>query len=249
MLRAVLFDFNGVLVDDEPIHLELFQRVLGEEGVELREEDYYRRYLGFDDRGCFAAVLADAGRPAGAAAIARLIARKAAYYRERIRRDGYPFFAGAAELVREAAARGWVLGVVSGALREEVEGALRQAGLRDAFKLLVTAEDVTEGKPDPEGYRLALSGLNARPPLPTRLVHPHEALAVEDSPAGLAAAAAAGLASVAVANTYPAAELSAAGAVLDSLDGVGAERLHELHLRIAGGPAAAAAAPAREAAR
>jgi len=247
MLRAVLFDFNGVLVDDEPIHLELFQRVLGEEGVELRAKDYYRYYLGLDDRGCFAAVLGAADRPAGPAAIARLIARKAAYYRERIRRDGYPFFPGAAELVREAAGRGWVLGVVSGALRDEVEGALRQAGLRDAFKLLVTAEDVAEGKPDPEGYRLAVEGLNARPPLPSRLVHPHEVLAVEDSPAGLEAAAAAGLAAVAVANTYPASELAGAGEVLDSLQGVGTDLLHAVHARIAGGPPAAA--PAREAAR
>jgi len=253
MLRAVLFDFNGVLVDDEPIHLELFQRVLGEAGVELRAKEYYRRYLGFDDRGCFSAVLAAAGRPAGPAAIARLVARKAAYYRERIRRDGYPFFPGGAELVREAAGRGWVLGVVSGALRDEVEGALRQAGLRDAFKLLVTAEDVAEGKPDPEGYRLALEGLNGRPPLPSRLVHPHEALAVEDSPAGLEAAAAAGLAAVAVANTYPAAELAGAAEVLESLAGVGADRLEAIHGRIAGGPAeaetATGAAPAREAAR
>src|SRR5262245_65093416 len=134
----------------------MFQRVLGEEGVTLAAEDYYGRYLGLDDRGCFAAVLAAAGEPATAPRLARLIARKASYYQERIRERGYPLFAGAAELVESLAASGRMLGVVSGALREEVEGALRQAGLARRFKVLVTAEDVAAGKPDPEGYRRAL---------------------------------------------------------------------------------------------
>ena len=225
MLRALLFDFNGVLVDDEPIHLEMFQRVLADEGLALSPEDYYRRYLGLDDRGCFAAVLAGAGEPATVPRLMRLIARKASYYRERIRERGYPFFAGAAQLVNAAAAAGWMLGVVSGALREEVEGALGQAGLRDRFKVLVTAEDVAAGKPDPEGYRQALEALNTLPPLPERLIHPHEVVAVEDSPAGLAAAAEAGLRTLAIAHTDPAACLAAADAVVERLEGLGRERL------------------------
>src|SRR6185295_6070598 len=112
----------------------------------------------------------------------------ASYYRERIRRSGYPFFPGALELIRALATDRRMLGVVSGALLEEVEGALRQSSILDLFKVLVTAEDVTEGKPHPEGYLKALEGLNSQPPLPERLLHPHEVLAVEDSPAGLAAA-------------------------------------------------------------
>ncbi len=228
MLRAVLFDFNGVLVDDEPLHFELFQRVLAEEGLALSAEDYYARYLGFDDRGCFEAVLAAAGQPAAAPSIARLIARKASYYREEIHRRGYPFFAGAVELVAAVAARGWMLGLVSGALREEVEGALRQAEVRDRFKVLVTAEDVSASKPDPESYRLALAGLNSRPPLPERLIHPHEVLAVEDSPAGLESAAGAGLLTLGVAHTYSAAELAGARAVVDSLAGLTTERIEKL---------------------
>src|SRR5262245_12624971 len=124
VLRAILFDFNGVLVDDEPIHLEIFQRVLAEEGIALSAEEYYSRYLGLDDRACFAAVLAAAGETATVPRLMRLIARKASYYQERIRRDGYPFFPGAVELVAALTAGGRMLGVVSGALREEVEGAL-----------------------------------------------------------------------------------------------------------------------------
>lgn len=214
VLRAILFDFNGVLVDDEPLHLELFQKVLAEEGVQLSEEDYYRRYLALDDRGCFSQALLDSGDEPEAGRLARLIARKASYYRDRIRRDGYPFFPGALELVREAAAaEELMLGVVSGALREEVQGALRQAEVRDAFKVVVAAEDVKKSKPDPEGYIKGLEGLNSRPPLPGRLIHPHEVLAIEDSPGGLAAAAAAGLSTLAVAQTYPLDQLDAAQAV------------------------------------
>lgn len=225
MLRAILFDFNGVLVDDEPIHLDMFQRVLAEEGIALTAEDYYARYLGLDDRACFAAVLEKAGVPATVPRLMRLIARKASYYQERIRQSGYPFFPGAPELVREAAQAGMMLGVVSGALLEEVEGALRQAGLRDLFKVLVTTEDVAEGKPSPEGYQRALEALNSQPPLPERLLHPHEILAVEDTPAGLAAAADMGLIALGVAHTYPADRLREADAVAPSLNGLTLARL------------------------
>jgi HAD superfamily hydrolase (TIGR01509 family) len=228
VLRAILFDFNGVLVDDEPIHLEMFQRVLGEEGVSLTADDYYARYLGLDDRGCFAAVLTAAGEQPSVPRLMRLIARKSSYYRERIRERGYPLFPGAAELVRELARAGRMLGIVSGALRDEVEGALRQSGLRDLFKVLITAEDVAEGKPAPEGYLRALEDLNSVPPLPERLIHPHEVLAVEDSPAGLAAAAEVGFVTLGVAQSFPAARLREADAVADRLQGMTLPRLEQL---------------------
>jgi beta-phosphoglucomutase len=228
VLRAILFDFNGVLVDDEPIHLAMFQRVLAQEGLELSAADYYAHYLGLDDRGCFAAVLAAAGEDAAVPRLMRLIARKAAFYQELIHQRGYPLFAGAAELVTAAAGAGLMLGVVSGALREEVEGALRQAGLASHFKVLVSAEDVAAAKPDPEGYRRALEGLNTLPPLPERLLHPHEVLAVEDSPAGLAAAAAVGLVTLAIAHTYAADRLTVADAVAANLDGLSLDRLEAL---------------------
>jgi len=86
VLRAILFDFNGVLVDDEPVHLELFQRVLADEGIALSAGDYYTRYLGLDDRAGFAAMLAAAGEAATVPRLMRLTARKASYYQERVRR-------------------------------------------------------------------------------------------------------------------------------------------------------------------
>lgn len=217
MLRAILFDFNGVLVDDEPIHLELFRQVLTEEGIELDEAEYRRHALGRDDRSAFAATLAAAGTPPVLPQLMRLVARKATYYRRRIRSIGYPFAAGALELVEAAQGAGLMLGVVTGALREEVEGALFQASLIHRFKVVITAEDVAEGKPDPRGYREALAALNSRPPLPERLVHPHQVLAIEDSPAGLTAAAAAGLVTLGIAGTYPESELTEAEWVAPSL--------------------------------
>jgi beta-phosphoglucomutase len=232
VLRAILFDFNGVLVDDEPVHLELFQRVLADEGVALAAVDYYSRFLGLDDRACFAAVLAAAGEPASVPRLMRLIARKASYYQERVRREGYPFAAGAAGLVRRLAERGWVLGVVTGALREEVEGALRQEGLLDRFKAVITAEDVAESKPSPEGYERALEALNALPPLPERLFHPHEVLAVEDNPVGVAAAAEVGLATLGLSHPYSRARLDAADAVVAGLHELTPERLERLYAEI-----------------
>jgi beta-phosphoglucomutase len=228
VIRAFLFDFNGVLVDDEPLHLEMFQKVLRDEGIELSAADYYERYLGFDDRGCFAAVLGDHGQAADPVRLMRLIARKSAYYQQRIRSGGYPFFPGAVELVRELAAAGRMLGVVSGALREEIEGALEQERLLDRFKIVVAAEDVAEGKPSPEGYRKGLDALNSLPPLPERLIHHHEVLAVEDSPAGLSAAQEAGLLTLGVGQTYPSGQLTQADAVVERLAGLSLARLEAL---------------------
>jgi HAD superfamily hydrolase (TIGR01509 family) len=229
MLRALLFDFNGVLVNDEPVHLELFRKVLEEEGLSLETDDYYRDYLGLDDRGCLSAVLARAGRPPSPQLVTRLIARKAAYYQEHMHREGFPYFPGGIELVREASRQGLMLGVVSGALRDEIEQALRRAGVRDLFKTVISAEDVVEGKPDPEGYRRGLEELSSMPPYPDRLVHPHEVLAIEDSPAGLAAAAAVGLVTLGVAQTYPEDRLRDADLVVTALAGLSVPRLQQLY--------------------
>lgn len=217
MLRALIFDFNGVIVDDEPLHFALFQEVLAEEGLALSEDDYYTHYLGFDDRGCFTAVLERAGRTPTTGLVSRLITRKAAYYQTRVRSQGFPIFPGAAALISAAHDEGLALGLVSGALRDEVEGALLQIGLRRTFKALVTAEDVQHSKPHPEGYERILALLNSQPPLPSRLLHPHEVVALEDAPAGIEAARGAGLATIGIAHTYPRSELAAADRCVDRI--------------------------------
>jgi len=199
VLRAVLLDFNGVLVDDEPIHLRLLLRVLAEEGLEVAPEWARESFFGVDDRDCLERAFARSGRALDELARARLVARKASYYQEEIRRAGYPIVPGAAAAVRSLAAAGFSLGVVSGALRHEVEGALRAAAIRERIAVVVAAEDVALGKPDAEGYRRALMELQRAAGGTDRMIHPHEVVAVEDSPAGAAAALAAGLRLVAVA--------------------------------------------------
>ncbi len=126
-LRAIIFDFNGVIVDDEPLHLELFRHVLAEEGLTFTDEVYYEKYLGYDDRGCFIAALADAGREKEASDIGyidRLIARKAAYYQDAIK-DRYLLFPGVVDLVRRLASS-YPLAIASGALRNEIEFVLER---------------------------------------------------------------------------------------------------------------------------
>ncbi len=197
---ATLFDFNGVLVDDESVHLAAFREVLRPLGVTFDDATYAERYLGFDDAGAFRAMLEDAGRSPTAAQVQRLIDAKRPVYMERI--DGaLVVFDGAVELVRRRAALGSV-GIVSGALREEIEHALAVMGIQDAITFIVAAEDVKHCKPHPEGYLLALKALAGAGP----------AVVIEDSTAGIEAAKKAGLRCAAVAHSFPEARLRAAGA-------------------------------------
>lgn len=229
MIRAVLFDFNGVLVDDEPIHFRLLREAMSGEGIDadavLPEELYWSELVGLDDHACIAEILARTGWSGDPGQVTRLVARKSSLYRELIRREGYPFFPGAVELVRNLAAAGTPLGLVSGALRAEVEGALAQEGLRPFFEVVVTADDVTASKPDPEGYRKGIEALNGALPVPDRLLQPHEILCIEDTAAGVAAARAAGLTVLAVAHTFPQEALRVADRVVPK---VGELRVEEI---------------------
>ncbi|HEY3302409.1 MAG TPA: HAD family phosphatase [Candidatus Binatia bacterium] len=229
MLRAVIFDFNGILVNDEPIHWELFRRVLLEEGLALSDKEYYERYLGMDDRGCFRAVFQDRGRSLNDAALAKLIKRKAEYYRASIA-DRMVVFPGVKELVPELAAR-FPLAVASGALRDEIELVLQSFGLRNLFRAIASAEDVAEGKPDPGIFLKALQTLNdesGESGPGKELIRPSECLVIEDSKEGILAAHRAGMKCLAVANSYPAHDLASANAVADSLKDVTVALLESL---------------------
>ena len=205
-LAGVLFDFNGVLVDDEHLHFEGFNAVLAPLGIALTQRDYDDVYLGFDDRGVFEAALRAHGRAPDAEQVRGLIAAKARVYAARAATE-LRVFDGAAALLREAAARAPVV-IVSGALRAEIEGALAVMGAGAAVRAIVAAEDVSACKPDPEGYLAGLALLRSW----GGTVEPSRCVAIEDSTAGVAAARAAGLAVLAVAHSYPRAQLEAAGA-------------------------------------
>ncbi len=223
-MRALIFDFNGVITDDEPLHLEAFQRVLAEIGVPLFAEEYYREFLGMDDRGCFRAVLERRGKPTDDGLIGRLIQRKSEVYTELIRHR-LALFPEVDRFIRQAAER-YPLAIASGALRDEIESILRRADLRSCFRVIVAAEDVREGKPDPEPFLTALAWLNqiARPPL-----RPEECVVLEDSPWGIRAARAAGMPCVAITHSYSAQELSDADLVVNEYQEGLLERIESLN--------------------
>lgn len=225
MLRAIIFDFNGILVDDEPIHLEMFQKVLQEEGISLSEKDYYARYLGMDDRGCFKAAYQDHGKKLDETTLVEMIRRKALYYRDSIAKRT-TVFPGVKELIPALSSR-FPLAIASGALRSEIEMVLDSIGLRIYFQAIVSAEDVSEGKPNPEVFIKALSLLNQQV-INRNLIHPSECLVVEDSKEGIIGARRAGIKCLAVANSHPAVELTEARAVVEGLDEVTIPFLEDL---------------------
>ncbi len=210
MLKAIIFDFDGVLADTEPLHFRMFQQVLQEEGLPLSERDYYQKYVGFDDKGCFHAILSEHRRDTEPAMIHRLVERKAAMMLGHLTTTSvvYP---GAVAFVKNVAGR-HRLAIVSGALRHEIELILKTAGMRDDFEHITAAEDVLDGKPAPEGYLHALHSLNRRAPLLAA-----ECLVIEDTLFGIQAAHAAGMRCLAVCTTFTADRLGTADAVTATL--------------------------------
>lgn len=220
---ATLFDYNGVLVDDEAVHLAAFRAALAPLGIALSEADYWERYLGFDDVGAFRAILGDAGREPDDEQVRELVEAKKPLYLERARGTLSPF-EGARELVERRAAAGPV-GIVSGALGSEIELGLDLLGIASLVSFVISADDTSESKPSPQGYELGCARL-------TRLAGEEvarQALVVEDSIAGIEAAHAAGLACVAVAHSYKAGELAAADLVVERLADITEAALEQLY--------------------
>lgn len=223
-MDALIFDFDGVIVDSEPIHLMGFQRVLAEAGVDMTEADYYGRYLGFDDHDCFEAVSRDKGAGFTADRIRRMTAAKTAIVKEALGRSAQAL-PGAVALIRAAAEAGVPLAICSGALRDEIALASAAVGVGEAFEVVIAAEDVDRGKPDPQGYRRAVEALCERLARP---IAPPRCVVVEDSPAGISAAKAAGTAVLGVTTSYPAAALAEADRITASLADVTLASLAEL---------------------
>jgi HAD superfamily hydrolase (TIGR01509 family) len=198
MATGILFDFNGVIIDDEPQHCDALIATLAEYGHPLDRETYYRDYLGFDDRECFRFTFARNGGPVEEARILEAIERKNEHYLRAIRAD-MRLVPGAVDFVEAAALEGHQLAIVSGALRREIELVLELAGLRPHFAEIVAAEDVSACKPDPQGFNRAREALALRA---------GRCVVVEDSLPGLAAARAAGLRCAMLTTSYPADSLA-----------------------------------------
>lgn len=198
-LRGIVFDFDGVIANSEPLHFQGFRDVLAEDGVSLSQADYYARYLGYDDAGAFSAISADQGLNWSDGHIASLIERKAVQL-ERLEAEQSVLFPGAAAAIRRLAADG-PLAIASGALRAEIVRILEKERLDGFFAVIVGAEDAEASKPSPAPYQRAVERLAAaRTGWPDTSAY----VAIEDSHWGLESARAAGLKTVAVTNTYPA---------------------------------------------
>jgi beta-phosphoglucomutase len=212
MLRAILFDFDGTIAQSEPLHFAAFSETLGERGVSLPQALYYQRYLGVTDTEGLERMLDDFGRADLRAGIAELLHRKAEIMAQKIT-AGVPLCPGVTSFVARAAQRA-ALAIVSGARRAEIDSVLDHAGLRSFFALALGAEEIRHGKPDPEGYRIAVTRLQKR----VAGLGPEQCLVVEDSPKGIAAARAAGMRVIALPHTCPVEALSSADRIYASYD-------------------------------
>ncbi len=212
MTEALLFDFNGVIADDEEQHREALTAVLAGEGIALTREQYYSEYLGRDDRTTLIEAFRRAGRPLPTVRLERLLAEQSRIYR-RLIDQALSLVPGVADFVPRAAER-FRLGLVSGARRGEVETVLDRAGLRSHFEVILAAEDVPRGKPDPAGYLAARAALDRRRPLAAR-----SCVVIEDSLRGLEAARAAGMRCAMLTTSYPPKALAGADVVWASFAG------------------------------
>ena len=211
---AALFDFDGVIVNSEPLHYLAFHDVLRAEKIDLTEAQYYQELIGFDDKGAFRHVFQKHGRELDPKTFLRVMTRKSEAMMELIRRRGkLEALPGAEEFVR-AMWRHCPLGICSGALREEIEAMLEGVALRDCFPVIIAAEDVEVGKPDPRGYVLTTRLLSEKS---KRELKPEDCLIVEDAPKVIRKVKALGYPTLAVASSSPAEKLREADWVVPSL--------------------------------
>jgi HAD superfamily hydrolase (TIGR01509 family) len=214
MLRAVIFDFDGVITDSEILHFRAFNAVLAPHGFELSKHEYYKDYLGMADKDCFKALIGEGRLCIPEAQIPALIQQKTRIFEQLARTEGR-IIEGVREFLDLLAKAQVPIAICSGALRPEIELILEEAGLRAGFDIIVSAEEVRHGKPDPEGFLLTLQKLNDISPDP---VAPESCVVIEDSHWGLKAARAAGMRTIAVTNTYEAAQLKQADKIVARLD-------------------------------
>ncbi|AKG22041.1 HAD family hydrolase [Calothrix sp. 336/3] len=201
-LKAILFDFNGVIINDESIHLQLIDEILIQENLQPQKLIERQSLLGRSDRLYFQELFTSRGRVLPEEYLTQLLMRKAANYaQEMAKLEKLPLYSGLEDLIFQARSLNLHLGIVSGAVAKEIDTVLARTDFQEHFAVIVTGEDTTTSKPEPEGYLLAVERLNHK--YPDLNLLPTECLAIEDTPAGIQAANQAGMQVVGVANTYP----------------------------------------------
>jgi beta-phosphoglucomutase len=210
MIRAILLDFNGVIINDEPLQLKAYQEILKDDGISFTEKDYYD-CAGMDDLRFVQEQFKRAGKEISDEKTGEIIARKTAAWKKNVERE-IPLFDGLENFIKKCAQR-FAVGIVSMAKREEIEHILMRTGLADSFTAIISAEDISECKPNPECYLDGFRKLDA-----ARITQGHyplvhrECLVIEDAPAGIKAGKRAGMKVLAVTNTFDEKTLREAGA-------------------------------------
>ncbi len=225
MLKAIIFDFDGVIADTEPLHLKAFQLALSDNRIELTEQEYSAKYLAYDDKTLFKELFKDREIDHDESTILDFINQKSKHFNNVLKGnililEGVPEFISA---VRDI----YPLSIGSGALRSEIVEILNFAGLRECFDLIISADDVEKCKPDPEVYLRVLKNLNDMHSVPDEILA-SECLVIEDSTSGIKSAHSAGMKCLAITNSYSAEELSEAELIVDSLNKVSVSDIEDL---------------------
>jgi beta-phosphoglucomutase len=220
-IQAIVFDFDGVIANSEPLHLRAYQEILSRENIELSRDEYYQRYLGFDDSGLFRTLAADRGIAITDDKVDRWIEMKSEIVEDMLT-NADVLFPGAVACIRSLAKQ-YPLAIASGALEQEIALVLDNFGLADYFKTIASASDGVRGKPAPDLYLLAIAKLRD-----VADVEAGRCVAIEDSHWGLEAAKTAGVRTVAVTHTYPASELRGADLVVHALSDITVSKLEAL---------------------
>ena len=205
MIQAIFFDFNGVIINDERIHLKAYRDVLATDNIPLTDEDYFAS-LGMDDAAFVRAAYARAGQTLTDEVMHTTIKREHELHREFITSD-LPVADGVITFVK-AAARHYQLGIVSMAVRSEIDYVLGLAGLNNLWSVIVSAEPELRHKPAPDCYHRALELLNQNRRAARELpLLAGECLAIEDAPPGIEAARGAGMRTIGVTTTVSESQL------------------------------------------
>ncbi len=216
MIKAILFDFNGVIIDDERVQMKAYQEILNDDGIDLTEEDYFA-CMGMDDEAFIRANFERHGKKLTEDRLDAISSAKTLKWRELIAKEP-PLVPGADNFIR-LASRDFALGIVSMAKREEIDFFLDLSGLSNYFAVIVSSEEVSNHKPDPECYLKGFGEIDSYRIHQGHLPMVHgEALVVEDATQGIEAGIRAGMKTLGITTSKSAADLRAAGADAVSAD-------------------------------
>ena len=224
MLRAVIFDFDGVITDSEILHLRAFNQSLAQYGIEITKNDYYTMYLGFNDTDCYKLLIEKGLLKMDEQQINTLMIQKKKIFEQLAKAEG-KMIEGVRDFLNMLEQNNIPMAICSGSLLTEVEMVLEDARLRHLFEVVVSGEQVKKGKPDPEGFLLSLQRLNENRENP---IMANQCIVIEDSHWGLEAAKAAGMHTIAVTNSYDAEQLSMAEKIVDRLNELSIDDLKQL---------------------